>query len=64
GGGNYWYEVKRVKRESVQRVEEALSTGASVIVAECPFCLAMLEDAVRVLGVEGSVKVKDLSELF
>jgi Fe-S oxidoreductase len=64
GGGNYWYEVKRVKRESVQRIEEALSTGAEVVVSECPFCLAMLEDAVRVMGLEGRLKVKDISELF
>ncbi|MCS7095175.1 MAG: (Fe-S)-binding protein [Thaumarchaeota archaeon] len=64
GGGNYWYEVKRVKRESVQRVEEAMNTGAQVIVTECPFCLAMIEDAVRVIGAEGKVKVKDVAELF
>ncbi|MCS7117777.1 MAG: heterodisulfide reductase-related iron-sulfur binding cluster [Thaumarchaeota archaeon] len=64
GGGNYWYEVKRIKRESVQRVEEAMSTGAKVIVTECPFCLAMMEDAVRVMGAEGKVEVKDIAELF
>jgi Fe-S oxidoreductase len=64
GGGNYWYEVKRVKRESVQRIEEAISTGAEVVVSECPFCLAMLEDAARVMGLEGRLKVKDISELF
>jgi len=64
GGGNYWYEIKRLKRESVQRLEEALSTGAEVVVSECPFCLAMLEDAARVMGLEGKVKVRDISELF
>lgn len=64
GGGNYWYEVKRTRRESVQRLEEALSTGAEVVVSECPFCLAMLEDAVRVMGLEGKVRVRDISELF
>ena len=53
-----------MKRESVQRIEEALSTGAEVVVSECPFCLAMLEDAVRVMGLEGRLKVKDISELF
>ena len=64
GGGSYWSEVKRVKRESVQRVEEALETGADVIVTECPYCLSMIEDALRTLGMEGRVKAKDLSELF
>ncbi len=64
GGGNYWSEVRRAKRESIQRVEEAMETGANIIVTECPYCLSMIEDAVRTLGASDKVKVKDLSELF
>ena len=64
GGGNYWYNIKRLKRENIQRLEEALGTGANVVVTECPFCLAMLEDAVRFMDMEGKIKVYDISELF
>ncbi|MEM3397945.1 MAG: (Fe-S)-binding protein [Nitrososphaerota archaeon] len=64
GGGNYWGEVKRVKRESLQRLEEALKIDVEAIIVECPYCLAMLEDAVRVLGLEGKIKILDLSEIF
>jgi Fe-S oxidoreductase len=42
---------------------QALDTGAQVLAVECPFCTAMLEDAVKAEGVEGKVVVKDLSEL-
>jgi len=62
GGGNYWYEVKRVKRENLLRIEEAIQTGADVLVVECPFCLAMLEDANRIVG--NKIKVLDIAEVF
>jgi Fe-S oxidoreductase/nitrate reductase gamma subunit len=62
GGGNYWYEVKRIKRESVLRIEEAIQTGADVLVVECPYCLAMLEDAAKATGNE--IKVLDIAEVF
>jgi Fe-S oxidoreductase len=64
GGANYWYDVPERKRISVERVEELVSTGAGVIVAECPFCIAMLEDALRNLGLDRSVRVRDLSEIL
>lgn len=64
GGGNYWSEVRRVKRESLQRLEEALKIDAEAIIVECPYCLVMLEDAVRVMGLEGKIKILDLSEIF
>ncbi|MCS7146166.1 MAG: (Fe-S)-binding protein [Nitrososphaerota archaeon] len=64
GGGNYWLDIKRVRRENLIRLEELLETGAETIVTECPFCLAMLEDAKRVLGIERRVSIKEISELF
>ncbi len=64
GGGNYWSEIKRVKRESLQRLEEAIKINADVIIVECPYCLAMLEDAVRVMGLEEKLKILDISEIF
>lgn len=64
GGSNYWYDVPERKRISVERVEELASLGVSTIAAECPFCIAMLEDALRNLGLDKSIKVRDLSELL
>ncbi len=64
GGANYWYDVPERKRISAERVEELISTGSKVIVAECPFCIAMLEDALRNLGLDKSIRVRDLSEVL
>ncbi len=64
GGGNYWLDIKRTRRENLLRLEELLRTGAETVVTECPFCLAMLEDARRVLGVEDRVSIRDISELL
>ncbi len=44
--------------------EEALSTGAEVIATACPYCIRMLNDAVRALGVEDRIVVRDLAELL
>ena len=46
------------------RVQEALGTGAEVIATACPYCIRMLTDAVRELGVENRIVVRDLAELL
>jgi Fe-S oxidoreductase len=44
-------------------VEEALSTGATVLATSCPYCIAMLEDSVRTLNADDRIKIKDVAEL-
>ncbi|MEM2235679.1 MAG: (Fe-S)-binding protein [Nitrososphaerota archaeon] len=63
GGCNYWYHIPRSKRESLIRLEEAISVGAKMVVVECPYCLAMFEDVARVMGLEGFI-VKDVAEVL
>ncbi|MDD5206597.1 MAG: (Fe-S)-binding protein, partial [Desulfobacterales bacterium] len=63
GGGGLWMERAKGERLSDLRVEEALTTGASVLATACPYCIAMLEDSVRTLNVEDRIQVKDLTEL-
>ncbi|MEM4676119.1 MAG: hypothetical protein QXM12_07510, partial [Nitrososphaerota archaeon] len=57
------YHIPRSKRESLIRLEEAISVGAKMVVVECPYCLAMFEDAARVMGLEGFI-VKDVAEVL
>jgi Fe-S oxidoreductase len=65
GGAQMWKEDEPGdKRINIERVEEALGTGAAVIAANCPFCLTMLRDGVNAKGKEGEVLVVDLSELI
>jgi Fe-S oxidoreductase len=45
-------------------VEEALASGAEVIVTACPYCLRMLYKAVEELGVKDQIAVRDLTQLL
>jgi Fe-S oxidoreductase len=63
GGLMLFYEPKEDERIGVQRVKMAAEAGANVIVTACPFCMANLEDAVKVAGLEGKMCVIDLAEL-
>jgi len=46
------------------RIEQALEIKPDVIATACPYCLTMLEDALKDKGIEGSVKIKDIAELL
>ncbi|HEC33516.1 MAG TPA: (Fe-S)-binding protein, partial [Chloroflexi bacterium] len=64
GGGRMWVEGTNLEeRLAFQRVHEAAETGAEVLAVACPFCLAMLEDAVKVQGLEEQLRVMDIAEL-
>lgn len=65
GGGQMFKEDEAgSKRINLERVEEALSTGAGTIVSNCPFCLTMLTDGVKALDQQEKVMVYDLAELI
>lgn len=57
-------EEKGDKRINVERTQEALQTGASIIAAACPFCNTMLSDGVKNSQQEDSVQVLDIAELI
>ena len=60
GGGLMWMEVP-TPRLGDFRVKEALGVGAEVLITTCPFCLNMLDDAVKTTKV--ALEVIDLSQL-
>jgi Fe-S oxidoreductase/nitrate reductase gamma subunit len=64
GGANYWYEIPEEKRISVVRLEELTSLNVEGVITECPFCLAMLEDAARIKGIDEKISICDLTELI
>jgi Fe-S oxidoreductase len=45
GGGQMFLGEEQGKRVNVERVEELVATGASVIGTACPFCQTMFRDA-------------------
>jgi len=64
GGGQMFKEPEKGKKDiNIERIEEALATGADTIAVGCPFCMVMMSDGVKNKEREDSVKVYDLAEL-
>jgi Fe-S oxidoreductase/nitrate reductase gamma subunit len=63
GGGRILAEESSGSRINELRVRMARETGAPLLVANCPFCLTMFEDAIKSGGLEGGLAVRDLAEL-
>lgn len=62
GGAQFFMEEGGDSRVNINRASEALATGASTIVSECPFCAVMLGDGVAALDTDGThAQVKDLA---
>jgi Fe-S oxidoreductase len=67
GGGNYYMDmdldVPGDERLNVRRAKELVNTGADTIAVACPYCMQMLEDAVKLIEMDEKVKMKDISTL-
>lgn len=65
GGAQMFKEPEEGNKDiNVERAEEALTTGATIIAVACPFCMTMMTDGVKSKEKEAEVKVKDLAELI
>jgi len=68
GGGGVWldsFSKEYIKeRPAEKRVKEAVATGAEVLAVACPIDITMFEDAVKVLNLEGKIRVMDISEIL
>ena len=47
---------------NLNRANEAIATGANVVATACPYCIIMLDDAVKTQGEE--VTVMDISQVI
>ena len=65
GGGNFCMDLLGGSPDSParRRVREAFSTGAGILAVACPKCLTILEDAVKVEGLDDKLMVKDIAEI-
>ena len=64
GGARMWLEERIGKRVNLERTDEALATGADVVSTACPFCLIMLDDAVKERQRDDEVAVMDISQIL
>ncbi|MBL7818169.1 MAG: (Fe-S)-binding protein [Saprospiraceae bacterium] len=52
------------KRINIERAEEILDAQASIVAANCPFCITMLSDGMKAKDKQDEVMIYDLSELI
>ena len=64
GGGGAWHILPIDESHGVQRVREAMDTGAEIIATACPYCIRMLNDAIAILGAQNKIAVRDVAELL
>ncbi|WP_372452600.1 (Fe-S)-binding protein [Pseudonocardia nigra] len=67
GGARMWMEEKIGKRVNLERIDEALGTGAEKIATGCPFCRVMFSDGLTQRQSEDKgtdVEILDVSQML
>ena len=59
-----WLETNADTRINHRRLEDALNARAQIVATACPYCLLMLDDAIRSKGLGEQVKVMDIAEVM
>jgi Fe-S oxidoreductase len=62
GGGRMWMEEKIGERINLNRVDEAIATGAEEVAVGCPFCRVMVSDGM--VAKQSSVEVLDVAQIM
>lgn len=62
GGGRMWMEENIGTKINLNRVDEALATGAEEVAVACPFCRVMVSDGVT--SRESDVEVLDVAQIL
>ncbi|MBW6500789.1 MAG: (Fe-S)-binding protein [Bacteroidales bacterium] len=64
GGAQMFKEAEKGEKEVfIERTEEALETGCTVIASACPFCMTMLTDGLKYKNREEEIRNLDIAEL-
>lgn len=65
GGAQMFKEPEKGNKDvNIERIEEAIATGADTVAVACPFCMVMMTDGVKSKNMEDKIKVFDLAELI
>ena len=59
-----YYKSKNMERLSERRIKEAIATGADVLAVSCPYEISRFEDALKVMGHDNKMVVRDVVELL
>ncbi len=63
GGGCFWKEEHEGTRINQKRFDQLSEARPEAIAVGCPFCMTMMEDAVKSRSLEDRMRVRDLAEL-
>jgi Fe-S oxidoreductase len=63
GGGRMWMEEQTGSRINLERVREALQQRPDTLCVSCPYCMTMMEDGLKDLGLADTVRVRDIAEV-
>lgn len=59
-----WQETPPAQRINNARLEDAVAVDATVVATACPYCLQMIDDAIRSTDRSDRVKVLDIAEIL
>ncbi|MCK7522755.1 MAG: heterodisulfide reductase-related iron-sulfur binding cluster [Ignavibacteriales bacterium] len=62
GGGRIWMEEHHLRINHL-RMDEAIGVHANTVVTACPYCLIMMEDAIKDKEKSETMKALDISEI-
>jgi Fe-S oxidoreductase len=63
GGGRMWMEEQGGSRINLERVKEAMKQEPDTLCVSCPYCMTMMEDGLKDLGLADKVRVRDIAEV-
>jgi heterodisulfide reductase subunit D len=64
GGGQMFKEAEKGDKEVfIERIEDVIATGASIVATACPFCMVMMTDGIKYKNKEDEIKNYDIAEL-
>ena len=64
GGGQMFKEAEAGDKEVfIERTEDAVESGADIIVTACPYCMVMMTDGLKYKNLENSKRAYDIAEL-
>ncbi len=64
GGAQMFKEPEAGKKDiNIERIDDVLESGASLVVSACPFCMTMLRDGIKIRDKEQEVDILDIAEI-
>ncbi len=64
GGARAFMEEYSGEKINVTRVAQAVALSSDVIASACPYCMTMIEDGIKTMGIEEATRSMDIAELL